>query len=456
MKLKRFEALTLQEALGAVKSELGAEAVIVSTRRINKSGGFLGLLSQPMIEVTAAVDRAVSRKEPEARPLQPQETVMPQKMAMPEAIAETPWYEPPPMEEQPISAPSFKEQFKVAALLDPVNEQLAALREEMKELRSGRSEVDTAMTPLRQELETFRMFMGEMMSERATQRLSSLPKDLRVYHEALVAAGINPSLAANLVRTVGETLGTGNAIGDETVAELLRDHMEQAISVSGPLATPGGLQKVVMLVGPTGVGKTTTIAKLASQFMQGPTRMKTVIVTLDTYRVAAVEQLRVYAKILKVPVEVAVTPEELPACVARHPDVGLVLVDTAGRSPQDPEGARELAAIANQKMALETHLVLSAPTDLSVQEEIVRRYSSIPVHRVLLTKLDESPQLGRLFNLIHQAGLPVSYLTMGQRVPEDLELATRKSIVDRIDLFSAWEQVAKRQEAGESSLVASR
>ena len=358
------------------------------------------------------------------------------------SVSEKSWYEPP-IEEQPFTTPSFKEQFKVAALLDPVNEQLAALREEMKELRNGRSEADTVMTPLRQELETFRLFMGEVMAERATQRLSSLPKDLRVYHDALVAAGINSSLAANLVRTVGETLGNGVAASDEAVAELLRDHMEQAISVSGPLASPGALQKVVMFVGPTGVGKTTTIAKLASQFTQGPTRMKTVIVTLDTYRVAAVEQLRVYARILKVPVEVAVTPEELPACVARHPDAGLVLVDTAGRSPQDPEGARELAAIVNQKMALETHLVLSAATDLSAQEDIVRRYSSVPVHRVLLTKLDESPQLGRLFNLIHQAGLPVSYLTMGQRVPEDLEQATRKSIVDRIDLFSAWERVAK-------------
>ncbi len=441
MKLKRFEALTLQEALGAVKAELGSEAVIVSTRRINKGGGFLGLLSQPMIEVTAAVDRTVPKKESEAPqyppPRQPENV-------LPEVVSANPWYEPP-VEEQPFSAPSFKEQFKVAALLDPVNEQLSALREEMKELRSGRTEADSVMTPLRQELETFRLFMGEVMAERATHRLSSLPKDMRVYHEALVAAGLNPSLAANLVRTVGETLGTGNTIGDETVAELLRDHMEQAISVSGPLATPGGLQKVVMLVGPTGVGKTTTIAKLASQFTQGPTRMKTVIVTLDTYRVAAVEQLRVYARILKVPVEVAVTPEELPACVARHPDAGLVLVDTAGRSPQDPEGNRELAEIVKLKMAMETHLVLSAPTDLSVQEEIVRRYSSIPVHRVLLTKLDESPHLGRLFNLIHQAGLPVSYLTMGQRVPEDLEQATRKLIVDRIDLFSAWEQVVKEQ-----------
>ncbi len=452
MKLKRFEALTLQEAFFMVKAELGSDAVIVSTRRINKGGGFLGLLSQPMIEVTAAVDRRAAAKEPakelakvpDDRQPQSQEMVMP--TVEPETVSA--WYESP-IEDQPRHNPSFGEHLKVAGLLDPVNQQLAALREEMKELRNGRSEADTGIGPLRQELETFRMFMGDMLADRASQRLASLPKDLRAYHEVLMAAGISPSLAASLVRTVGETLGTGEAIRDETVAELLREQMEKAISVSGPLATPGGLQKVVMLVGPTGVGKTTTIAKLASQFTQGPTRMKTVVVTLDTYRVAAVEQLRIYARILKVPVEVAVTPEELPACVARHPDAGLVLVDTAGRSPHDPAGAQELAAIAEQKMALETHLVLSATTDVAVQEEIVRRYSRIPVHRLLLTKLDETPQLGRLFNLIHQTGLPLSYLSMGQRVPEDLEEATRKSIVDRIDLFSAWEQVSERQEVAE-------
>lgn len=449
MKLKRFEALTLQEALGAVKAELGTDAVIVSTRRINKSGGFLGLLSQPMIEVTAAVDRVAKPKDSKVsddRQRQSQETVVPSPE--PEMVSDRPWYEPP-VDKQPSAAPSFGEHLKVAALLDPVNQQLAALREELKELRGGRPETDTVIGPLRQELETFRSFMGEVLAERGAQRLSPLPKDLRVYHEALMAVGIHSSLAANLVRTVGETLGTGEGVQDETVAELLREQMEKVISVSGPLATPGGLQKVVMLVGPTGVGKTTTIAKLASQFTQGPTRMKTVVVTLDTYRVAAVEQLRVYARILKVPVEVAVTPAELPACVARHPDAGLILVDTAGRSPHDPAGTQELAAIAEQKMALETHLVLSAPTDLSVQEEIVRRYSSIPVHRLLFTKIDETPQLGRLFNLIHQTGIPLSYLCTGQRVPEDLEQATQKSIVDRIDLFSAWEQVTHRHTVAE-------
>ena len=447
MKLKRFEALTLQEALGSVKAELGSDAVIVSTRRINKSGGFLGLLSQPMIEVTAAVDRNPGTKRESKKPTQRPTRSMEVEASTVESepASDRHWYEPP-MESKTSTAPSFGEHLKVASLLDPVNEQLAAIREEMKELRSRGSDSPTGIGPLRQELETFRAFMGEMLAERATHRLSSLPKGMHLYYDALVAAGLKPVLAANLVRTVAETLGTGKTFRDETVAELLRDHLERAISVSGPLVNPGDLQKVVMLVGPTGVGKTTTVAKLASHFTQGTARVKTVVVTLDTYRVAAVEQLRVYARILKVPVEVAVTPEELPNCVARHPDAELVLVDTAGRSPRDPAGTRELAAIAQQKMALETHLVLSAATDLSVQEEIIRRYSAIPVHRLLLTKLDESPELGRMFNVLHQAGLPISYLCMGQRVPEDLEQANRKSIIDRIDLFSAWEEVSQRPE----------
>lgn len=446
MKLKRFEALTLQEALAAVKAELGTDAVIISTRRINKGGGFLGLLSQPMIEVTAAVDRKVGNKKngnASTAPVSSSVTLQPEPREA-ELSSTRHWYEPPP-ETQPPSSSSFGDHLKIAALLDPVNQQLAALREEMKDLRNARLEPATMLGPLRQELETVRSLMGEMVAERATHRLASLPKDLHLYHEAMVAAGIHPALATNLLRRVGETLGTAETFRDETVAELLREQMEQVISVSGPLVHAGGLQKVVMLVGPTGVGKTTTVAKLASHFTQGQTRVKTIVVTLDTYRVAAVEQLRVYAKILKVPLEVALTPEELPNCVARHPDAELVLVDTAGRSPHDPAGRQELAAIAKHQLPLETHLVLSAATELSVQEDIIRRYSSIPIHRLLITKLDETLQIGRLLNLFHHTGLPISYVSMGQRVPEDLELATPKSLVDRIDLFSAWEQVAQQQ-----------
>ena len=442
MKLKRFEALTLQEALGAVKAELGSEAVIISTRRINKAGKLFGLLSQPMVEVTAAVDRPARFVERDRKRTEEVEEARTQEKASRTTAIQRSWYEPP-TDTPRATVPPFGEHLRVAALLDPVTQQIAALREDLQALQTKNFDAEMLRSSLKQELESLRSFVGESLVDRGSHRLESLPKELRHYYDRFVAAGISENLAYNLVRAVAETLGTSAASDHDTVADLLRERMEQVVPVSGPLVTPGGLQKVVMLVGPTGVGKTTTVAKLASQFTHGPTRVKTVVLTLDTYRVAAVEQLRIYARILKVPVEVAVTPKELGACIARHQDAGLILVDTAGRSPHDHAGREELLAISQQKIALETHLVLSAPTESLVQEEVIRRYNTIPIHRLLFTKLDETRQFGSMFNLIHQTGLPVSYLAAGQRVPEDLEEATSKAIIDRMDVFTQKEPMTR-------------
>ncbi|RMH08765.1 MAG: NACHT domain-containing protein [Nitrospirae bacterium] len=327
----------------------------------------------------------------------------------------------------------------MATLLDPLTQQLQALREEIKELRAGKQETDLLLAPLRQELETFRQVIGETLADRASRRVAALPGELTPFYEMLLATGLSPDLTYALLRSAAETLGAAGLMQPDAVVEVLRERLEQVVSVSGPLVTPGGLRKVVVLVGPTGVGKTTTVAKLASHFTHGPQRVKTVVVTLDTYRVAAVEQLRVYARILKVPIEVAVTPDELAACVARHPDAGLILVDTAGRAPHDPACQQELRAIAQQPLTVETHLVLAAPTDSTVLQDVVRRYSVLPIQRVLWTKLDEATRLGPLVNLAHTTGLPVSYLSAGQRVPEDLEQATSQAIVDRLDIHAAGE-----------------
>lgn len=435
MKLKRFEALTLQEALGAVKAELGPEAVIISTRRVNKAGKLFGLLSQPMVEVTAAVDRPARFVERDRQRAEEAEAMRVSEKESASNLVERSWYEPP-TDAPRTSIPPFGEHLRVAALLDPVTQQIAALREDLHTLQTTSFDTDDLRNSLKQELDSLRSFVGETLANRGSYRLASLPQEIRLYYDILVAAGVSENLAYSLVRPVVETLGASGTSHQETVIDMLRERMEQVVPVSGQLVIPGTLQKVVMLVGPTGVGKTTTVAKLASQFTHGATRMKTVVVTLDTYRVAAVEQLRVYARILKVPLEVAVTPRELEACIARHQDAGLILVDTAGRSPHDAAGREELLAISQQKIALETHLVLSAPTDSLVQEEVIRRYNSIPIHRLLFTKLDEARQFGPMFNLIHQTGLPVSYLAAGQRVPEDLEQATSKAIVDRIEVFS--------------------
>ena len=425
MKLKRFEALTLQGALQSVKAELGPDAVIVSTRRVNKGGGLFGLLSQPVVEVTAAVDRQSKKKKTEEAILE--------QIAQSHQEADSDPIEVPVQQDLKPSTPirdSFQDQLRMATMLDPFTEQLTAVREELKRLREERDDPESVVGPLRQELEGLRIIVGEALGDRMRKHVDALPGNLTSDYEALVSQGVQPQLAHELLRSVVETLGTAGIKDHVIVREMLHERIEQAISTSGSLLPTNGLQKVVMLVGPTGVGKTTSVAKLASLATQAERPRKTVLITLDTYRVAAVEQLRVFAKILKLPLEVAMSPRDLGACINRHSDAELILIDTAGRSPRDRTGQEELKAIAEQQLKIETHLVLAAPTTESVLHEVIQQYRTIPIHRLLFTKLDEVTHHGKLFNLLHYTGLPLSYLSMGQRVPEDLELATNRRVVE--------------------------
>ncbi|RMH36130.1 MAG: flagellar biosynthesis protein FlhF [Nitrospirae bacterium] len=419
MKLKRYEAMTLQEALKAVKAELGPDAVIVSTRRVQRGHKWLGLLSQPMVEVTAAVDRV--QPEPGlGRNDHPSVAFLEEKL--------------PSRDEALTRATDFERQLQLAAWLDPLNRQLAEVRDELERLRSERASHTISLDPIRQELEGLRTMMHHAFSDRLRHRVGTLPSSVATEFDALVSVGVQPEVAYELLRAVAETLGTMGLVQAQAVREFVWERLEAAIAVAGPSEPIEGEPRIVMLVGPTGVGKTTTIAKLAGLAAQGNRPVKTVLVTLDTYRVAAVEQLRVYARILKIPLEVAVSPHELAGCIERHRDAGLIFIDTAGRSPRDAHLHEELTAIGRQRIKLETHLVLAATAEESVLKEMVRRYSVIPIHRLLFTKLDEAGRLGHLFNLLYLMGIPVSYLAMGQRVPEDVTVATRRRMIELLNL----------------------
>ena len=425
MKLKRFEALSLQEALQAIKAELGPEAVIVSSRRIQKSGGLFGLLSQSVIEVTAAVDRST-----EAEDTQPAVTLDRSLQAL--INKSLPATRPAVEEPKAKKEATFSEQLQVATVLDPVTQQLHDMKEEIQRLRETQKDPEQALGPLRQELEGLRIVVGQVLGSQMDKRIEGLPGDLLEDYHALVAQGVDPKLAHQVLRSVVETLGTAGLGNRDVIKDLLRERLEEGLVVSKPSVSRQYGQKIIMLVGPTGVGKTTTIAKLAGLAAQRDQHQKTVLITLDTYRVAAVEQLRVFAKILKIPLEVAVSSQDFVECMGRHQEADLILIDTAGRSPKDRAGHEELIAMTRGSFKIETHLVLAAPMSETVQMDTIRRYQSMPIHNVIMTKLDESTRSGSLYNVLSSSGLPVSYLSSGQRVPEDLEVATRERLVDLV------------------------
>lgn len=204
--------------------------------------------------------------------------------------------------------------------------------------------------------------------------------------------------------------------------QLLLERLNACLQrVEGIKLTPGNT-KTVAFIGPTGVGKTTTIAKLAANFAikEG---CKVALITADTYRISAVEQLKTYADIIGVPLEIVYTPDELKAAMYRHQDKDLLFVDTAGRSPKNQYQLAELQALLETDPYIETHLVLSMTTKYKDALDIVRKFSGCSPQKFLFTKVDESSNIGTMLNLLYQFPVALSYVTTGQNVPDDIELA---------------------------------
>ena len=213
---------------------------------------------------------------------------------------------------------------------------------------------------------------------------------------------------------------------DRLLAALMR-----GVHCSGPIRVVPGRPRVAALVGPTGVGKTTTLAKLAANFrLRDGVRVG--LITVDTYRVAAVDQLRTYANLIDVPMHVVTTPREMPQALDDLAGNDLVLIDTAGRSPQDDLRIQELRGFLQAARADEVHLVLSLTAGLRHLSLAVDRFRRVGPTAVLLTKLDEASGCGSILSAARQAELPLSYLTTGQDVPDDIEIADPLRIAERL------------------------
>jgi flagellar biosynthesis protein FlhF len=237
----------------------------------------------------------------------------------------------------------------------------------------------------------------------------------------LIAADVDEAIGRKLLNQLPNLSGWTGAARDAMAESALRDILTRQIACSGAIDVPAGKQTVVALVGATGVGKTTTIAKLAAHYSLVEGR-KVALVSMDTYRIAAVEQLKVYAQIIGMPVKVVHNAAELRPVLESLAEYELILIDTAGRSQKNASHMEELrAALAQAKC--QTQLVLAASTKRSDLKDQVERFSKMGIDRLLFTKLDETSTYGSIFSIAAMADAPVSYLTTGQKVPEDIEVA---------------------------------
>jgi flagellar biosynthesis protein FlhF len=367
MESRTYRARTMKEALSRVRRDLGGDAVILAAREVRRHRLF-GLGARSVVEVTAT----------DHLPSEPLAAIKSTAGRPAVAGASAP----------PGPSPALQARF---------GEELSRLHS-MVETLSRHGRID--------------------------HLLPDLPAELVPVYSQLIEADIPEVLTRRLVRHVAESLEPDQFDDAEAIRSALGQAVAQCIPVAPPISPVVGARRVVALVGPTGVGKTTTVAKLAANFKLAH-GARVGLVTVDTYRIAAVEQLKTYAEIIDLPLAVVNDPSEMARALDELGAVDLVFIDTAGRSPRDEVKIRELAEFLRQARPDEIHLVLSAVAGQRSLKAAVDRFATVQVDRLILTKLDEADSLGGILGVLGLSGRPVSYLTTGQAVPDDIEPADR-------------------------------
>jgi len=379
-----FYGRTMVEALAEVKRQFGPHAVILNTRTVSGKG-LLGLGEKPRTEITAAPS-ATHLPDTKRTPMLAQQS---RRTLCANGDAKA---VPPPKEDGHASDSQ-------------------ALLSEVGALRS--------------------IVMG-LVEETRRDRAAKMPSELYEYYCRLSKAEIADEIAQRLLQEVRDGLDEEQLRDPKAVRIKLAKAVAAMLPMAGPIRVAGThAPTIIALVGPTGVGKTTTVAKLAANLCLREHR-RVGLITIDTYRIAAVEQLKTYAQIIDVPLEVVMTPDRLKEAVARMSDCEVILIDTAGRSQRDSCKIKELRSFFDVVKPDEVHLVLASNSAESVLLETVKQFKSTGVNRVIFTKLDEALGFGVMLACLETANAQLSYVTTGQAVPDDIEVGQRNAMVQLV------------------------
>ena len=469
MDLKTYRGNSMADALAQVKRDLGTQAVILHARAA-KIGGLWGFGGRNIFEITATSTAAPIRAQ--GSRLAPTPAVAAANSS-PAASAAAPVPRPdrsadrrpssPPSNAAkagpssaggtsqsstlPPPAPSASAAVVPSPIVTrsigvPVPRPASCVRPNLSTPVSLAPIDAAAQSTLESELASIKRLVGQMYA--ATSRsavqlrtgpgspaagvlsLGGLPDALMSFYLQLLDRQVTPDLAESLVAAVRAELNPAEATDPAIVRETGLRHLAQRLPCVGaalPLAKPSGREPfVVAVIGPTGVGKTTTIAKLAATFKLRQQR-RVGLITCDTYRIAAVDQLRTYANIIGLPLKVALTPDELAAARRTLSDCDVLLIDTAGRSHNDAKRLDELQSFLAAARPHQTHLALSLAASESVLRRAAECFRTLTPDRLLLTKLDECEHPGVIANLLSHTQLPASFITTGQEVPDQIDQA---------------------------------
>ncbi|GAB6931483.1 hypothetical protein JCM10914A_54660 [Paenibacillus sp. JCM 10914] len=469
MRVKRYIVDTMPEAMQHIRTDLGAEAVILSTKE-TKVGGFLGMFTRKKIEVIAAIEQSESEKsnKVQAQSQNKAASVPMPTAAVPKAYQRTAAMVKPEAKSTPVTKTSaseaalephressddfdynrFAEILSQAAASegrsDQRTEREAASSAEDDAHRSGTMGLGKAAEPLSDSKQDESLSarlgiseseqrvlaelkeMKEWMARLSKQNLEvqQLPEPLLALRDQLLKQELSATLAQRWLTEAEEAWKASDKQLSESelidvvhrqAEAFIKDHSAEGVHPD---------TRIVYVAGPTGVGKTTTIAKIAAEQLFRHQR-KVGFITSDTYRISAVEQLRTYASILNVPMEVVQSPGDMQRALQKLEHCDLILMDTAGRNYRNELLVSELQSLFSKEdqNQSETYLVLSLTSKSADMIEIADHFSKYELDKVIFTKLDETGSYGPLFNLLEAHNLRLSYMTNGQNVPDDLLMA---------------------------------
>jgi flagellar biosynthesis protein FlhF len=423
MQVKKYTASNMQEAIKMIKEDLGSKAVIISTRKIRKGTGAFGMFGKQVLEVTAARDNSIRQTPPPdygalARQQRPKTSEYEIEISQ-----NTPQY--------PRKTAAVNDQ----AVMKEIQNDVLELKELVTDLRRGhRREVNDGanVAHLRYELSELKNLISSLVNQSSLLREDDLHENLIALFQQLCFNGVEDRFARKLIQEVRKKIPKQEVDNFPYVKIYVARMFMQVLGIM-PSPTSRGKNegpRVLTFLGPTGVGKTTTLAKIAGKMKLSKADLKIGLLTLDTFRIAAVQQLQEYARIINAPLRVVNDRNQLEHALEEYHQKDLILIDTAGRSQRDEMQMAELREVLSPYQDFRNLLVLSATTKDGDLIEITKRFSQIPLSGVIFTKLDESTNYGSIFNHAIRFKLPLTYLTTGQNVPDDIEKATRDRLID--------------------------
>ncbi len=443
MVIKKYLVKNVNEAMSKIRYELGKDAIIISQRKVRKPG-FAGLFSGKLIEVTAAVESTVKDEKSE-------------KLTENNSISNVASEE----DEFKKSIESIKKLMESEIAVTNTVEKPSALNNMIKEHNANveKERRNSAVDSFAGNEEESKMIRSDLYSDNSDESnnsglsVESVHKEVEELKDLINKVMINkgnvieesdkPNESEEEINSVNLTslkeklkdLDIDEEFYDEILKsasyykddgldenEILRDIFERDI-----LVTNKGLKGKVVLIGPTGVGKTTTIAKLAGRLALVE-KKKVGLITIDTYRIGAIEQLKTYAEIMNIPFKVVITIKEMEDAIESMSDCDVVLIDTTGRSSKNTMQISELRAFVQKAEPDYVNMVISATTKNKDIKSILKGYSELEYGSVIITKLDETTVYGSIYNISRNANKPVSFITIGQNVPDDIKVSTKEEL----------------------------